>query len=211
MATTTPGVSAPASGSLKKPVLIVVGGIALYFAYRYTFHYFRWTEESYGYYWAFRLPLIFHVSGGLIALLVGVFQLWSGTNAQGMAAHPLSGRVYVAAVLLGSLASMILAVQSAAYGFAWVVGLRCLAAAWFATTAMALRCIRSRNIEAHRQWMTRSYIVTFAFVLFRISTDYLPAEAWWGIPADQMAVAMIWPVWVVPLLTYDLYLQHRGA
>jgi hypothetical protein len=57
--------------------------------------------------------------------------------------------------------------------------------------------------------MTRSYIITFAFVVFRFATDYVPYESWWGISPQEMAVAMIWPVWVVPLLAYDLYLQYR--
>jgi hypothetical protein len=60
-----------------------------------------------------------------------------------------------------------------------------------------------------RQWMIRSYIVTFAFVLFRITTDYIPAEAWWGVSLEQMSTAMIWVVWVFPLLAYEIYLQYR--
>lgn len=208
MATTT-SFNAPVLNGLRKPALIIVGAVALYFAYQYTLHYFVWSEASYGYYWTYRLPLIAHVGGGLVALLVGVFQLWSGTNAQAMGAHPVSGRIYFGAVLVGSLAGMVLSVASALYGFAWAVGVFLLAAAWLATTCTAILCIRRRNVKAHRQWMIRSYIMTFAFVLFRISTDYVPFEAWWGISRQEMSVAMIWPVWVVPLLAYEIYLQYR--
>jgi uncharacterized membrane protein YozB (DUF420 family) len=193
---------------LKKPVLVLVGAVALYFAYRYALHYYTWTEQSYGYYWAYRLPLIAHVSGGLFALLVGVFQLWSGLNAQSMGAHPWSGRLYLTGVLVGSLGALVLAVESSLYGFAWAVGLVALAVSWLTITGMALLCIKRRNIKAHRQWMIRSYIVTFAFVLFRIMTDYVPAEAWWGVSTQEMSVAMIWPVWVLPLLGYQVYLQY---
>jgi uncharacterized membrane protein YozB (DUF420 family) len=206
---TTRTVNAPLFGSVRQLALIVVGAVAIYFVYRYTLRYFLWSEESYGYYWQYRLPLIAHVSGGLVALLVGVFQLWSGLNAQVMSTHPVSGRIYLAAVLVGSLAGMVLAVTSALYGFAWGVGVFSLALAWFATTAMALLCIKRRNIKAHRQWMARSYIVTFAFVLFRITTDYVPSEALWNVSLAEMSTAMIWAVWVLPLLTYDLYLQYR--
>ena len=196
-------------GGMKKTALVVVGAVALYFVYQYTLKYFVWSEDSYGYYWQYRLPLIAHVSGGLVALLVGVFQLWSGLNAQVMSTHPVSGRIYLAAVLVGSLAGMVLSVTSALYGFAWGVGVFSLALAWLATTGMALVCIKRRNIKAHRQWMIRSYIVTFAFVLFRITTDYVPAEALWGVSLADMSTAMIWAVWVLPLLAYDVYLQIR--
>jgi uncharacterized membrane protein YozB (DUF420 family) len=204
---TTRSVSAP-SFAARKIALLVVGAIAFYFVYRYTLHYFFWNEESYGYYWQYRLPLIAHVSGGLVALLVGVFQLWSGLNIQGMGSHPVSGRIYLAAVLVGSLAAIVLSVTSALYGFAWGVGVFSLAVAWLATTGTALVCIKRRNIKAHRQWMIRSYIVTFAFVLFRVTTDYVPSEALWGVSLAEMSTAMIWAVWVLPLLAYDVYLQY---
>jgi uncharacterized membrane protein YozB (DUF420 family) len=206
---TTRSLNAPFFGGMKKTALIVVGAVAFYFVYQYTLRYFLWSEESYGYYWQYRLPLIAHVGGGLVALLVGVFQLWSGLNAQVMGTHPVSGRIYVAAVLVGSLAGMVLSTTSAVYGFAWGVGLFSLAVAWLATTGMALVCIKRRNIKAHRQWMIRSYIMTFAFVLFRIATDYVPSETLWDVSLAEMSIAMIWPVWVLPLLAYDVYLQYR--
>jgi hypothetical protein len=55
--------------------------------------------------------------------------------------------------------------------------------------------------------MIRSYIVTFAFVLFRLTTDYIPSQALWGVSLADMSIAMIWAVWVLPLLAYDVYLQ----
>jgi uncharacterized membrane protein YozB (DUF420 family) len=124
-----------------------------------------------------------------------------------MRSHPVSGRIYLAAVLVSSLAGMVLAVTSTLYGFAWGVGVFSLAVAWLATTGMALVCIKRRNIKAHRQWMIRSYIVTFAFVLFRLTTDYIPSQALWGVSLADMSIAMIWAVWVLPLLAYDVYLQ----
>jgi Predicted membrane protein (DUF2306) len=42
-----------------------------------------------------------------------------------------------------------------------------LCVAWVVTTGMALYAIRERRIEQHREWMLRSYTVTFAFVTYR--------------------------------------------
>jgi uncharacterized membrane protein YozB (DUF420 family) len=97
------------------------------------------------------------------------------------------------------------------FGFAWAVALVCLAIAWLATTGTALYYIRKRNVLLHKQWMIRSYIVTFAFVVFRIVTDYVPYEAWWGISRPDMSTAAIWPVWVMPLLVYEIMLGRRRA
>ena len=207
---TTTSMSAPSFGGLKKSALIVIGAVALYFGYRYTLHYFLWSAESYGYYWEYRVPLIAHVGGGLVALLVGVFQLWSGLNAQVMGTHPVSGRIYVTAVIVGSLAGMVLSISSALYGFAWGVGVFSLALAWLVITLTAVLCIKRRNFIAHKQWMIRSYIVTFAFVLFRLTTDFVPSEALWGVSLQEMSIAMIWAVWVLPLLAYEVHLQYRA-
>ena len=91
----------------------------------------------------------------------------------------------------------------------WMAG--CLALAWLATTGMAWYSIRKRDLLRHKQWMIRSYIITFAFVTFRLITDYLPYEAWWGISRPEMSNAAIWPVWVMPLLAYEMMLARRRA
>jgi hypothetical protein len=150
------------------------------------------------------------VAGGLVALLTGVFQLWSGLNGSAMRTHPWTGRLYVGGVAVGALGAISLAISSGNLGFAWDVGLMSLAIAWVGTTGMAFLCIRRRNLTAHKQWMIRSYIVTFAFVTFRIIVDYAPYEAWWGISPAEMSQAMIWAVWVLPLLAYEIQLQYRN-
>jgi hypothetical protein len=195
---------------LKRTLLIVAALVALFFVYETVLPYFTWSEAAYGYYWPHRMPLLAHVSGGLIALLAGLWQLWTGFNAQSMSLHPWTGRVYVFGVALGAFGALVLSFTSAVYGFAWGVGLVCLALAWLATTGMALYAIRKRKLLLHKQWMTRSYIVTFAFVVFRIITDHLPYEQWWGVTRPQMATAAIWAVWVLPLLAYELHLARRA-
>ena len=196
-------------GGTKKALLLIAALLALYFAYEQVIPYFVWSEEAYGYYWQFRLPLLLHVVGGLVALLSGVFQLWSGLNRRVMRTHPKTGRVYAAAVAVGGAGGIWLSFTSALFGFAWGVSLFMLAAAWLATTATALYLIRTRQVVAHQQWMVRSYIVTFAFVLFRIATDHIPAQELWGISYADWSNAMIWPVWVVPLIGYEILLAVR--
>src|SRR5687768_2118045 len=140
------------------------------------------------------MSLALHVTGGTVALLVGVFQLWSGLNRSAMSTHPWTGRLYGAGVAIGPLGAIILSITSALYGFSWAVSLFCLAVAWLAITGTAIYCIRRRNVIAHKQWMTRSYILTFAFVTFRLVVDYVPYEATWGISAQEMSIAIIWPI-----------------
>ena len=201
--------SAVTVGGAKRTLLLIVALLAIYFVYEQVLPYFVFTEQAYGYYWQFRTSLLLHVLGGFVALLVGVFQLWSGLNRRAMRTHPLTGRVYATSVVVGSAGGIWLSLTSGVYGFAWSVALFCLAAAWLATTGTAIYCIRKRSVDAHQQWMTRSYIVTFAFVLFRILADHVPYESMWGISRADWANAIIWPVWVVPLIGYEMLLALR--
>ena len=84
-----------------------------------------------------------------------------------MALHRTMGVAYMIAVVLGSLAAFRLAILT---DFGWVFGLALamLGVVWLLTTGMAYVSIRCRQIVQHQEWMIRSYVTTFAFVLFRV-------------------------------------------
>jgi len=86
-------------------------------------------------------------------------------------------------------------------------GLFGLALAWTLTTAMAYVAIRGRVIEQHREWMIRSYVVTLAFVFFRLFVALLEGLDI-GEPLERYKAAA-WICWVVPLLITELLLQAR--
>ncbi len=87
-----------------------------------------------------------------------------------------------------------------------------LCVAWVLTTGMALYTIRRRRIEQHRDWMLRSYIVTFAFVTFRLASTWL--DGWIHVPvdsvADELDTTLAWACWAVPLLFAEPFIQLRS-
>ena len=203
------GVQSGSFHGLTKVVLAIIGLLAVYYIFSSVLGYYVWNEESYGYYWQYRISLIFHVTGGLAALTAGVFQLWTGLNRTGMKQHPMVGKLYVAGVAVGALGGAVLSVTSAVYGLTFGVALFCLSVSWVAITAMAVHCIWNRNVRLHKQWMIRSYILTFGFVTFRLVLDFLPYEQWWGVTREDMANATIWLVWVMPMIAYEIRAQLR--
>jgi hypothetical protein len=81
--------------------------------------------------------------------------------------------------------------------------------AWLLTTGIAWVAILRRRVPLHKEWMVRSYLVTFAFVTFRVLTDNLPSvTARLGSP-DDAATNVAWLSWVVPLAVYEVILQGR--
>ena len=91
----------------------------------------------------------------------------------------------------------------------WVfgAGLAGLAVAWIVTTGLAFAAIRRGLIHQHQEWMTRSYVVTFAFVTFRIFAGITQATGV-GTLREELTAAS-WFCWAVPLLMTEAVLQGR--
>jgi uncharacterized membrane protein YozB (DUF420 family) len=111
----------------------------------------------------------------------------------------------VAAVLIGAIASVGMAAKVGAEQAAYASGLTALALAWLVTTGMAFAAIRRKNLPQHKQWMVRSYVVTFAFVTFRLVEDLMKAG---NVLSDhERASLLAWGCWAVPLLLTEVALQ----
>jgi hypothetical protein len=180
---------------------------ALYFIIKHVLRYFNLTEESYGTYFWPRVNWVFpHVIFGTLALLVGPFQFSNQLRAKYLKWHRRSGYVYLTAVLFGGIAGLALSITSqVSLTYQW--GLMFLAIAWLLTSGMAFFFISKRKITQHKEWMVRSYVVTFAFVFFRLGDDLLRYFEI-GENIDRLAL-MSWASWAVPLLFAEAILQYR--
>ena len=156
-------------------------------------------------YWPNRIWLLAHIGGGSLALLTGPFQLRSGFRLRQAKLHRFLGYVYTVGILVGGAASFVLAVRSSVpdFGFA----LFFLGLAWWVTLGMALVAIRNRRFDAHRDWMIRSYLVTFGFVTFRYLVD-LPVFNRFG---QSKLAAVAWSCWVLPLLVAEVFLHSKNV
>jgi Predicted membrane protein (DUF2306) len=154
-----------------------------------------------------RIPLLLHILGGTVALLTGPIQLWLGLADRRMHLHRKIGVAYMLAVGASSIGAFYLATHPSGGYWVFGAGLAGLAVAWVTTTGMAFLAIKRSLITDHKEWMIRSYVVTFAFVLFRIGYTALQALHI-GTPEQQLSV-MAWSCWAVPLLVNELIMQGR--
>jgi uncharacterized membrane protein len=153
-----------------------------------------------------RVWLLAHVATGGVALLTGPVQLWLGISNRAMHVHRRLGLTYAAAVLIGSVSAFYLAAHTS-LGWGFASGISGLGIAWLVTTTLAIVAIRRGLVGQHREWMIRSYVVTFAFVTFRACWTVLKA-AEVGTLAEQLAMAS-WFCWAVPLLIVEVVLHGR--
>ncbi|GAB1818766.1 DUF2306 domain-containing protein [Herbidospora sp. RD11066] len=113
------------------------------------------------------LSLMVHAVPGGLALALGPLQFVKRLRTSRPKLHRVIGRIYMISIVVASIAAVVNAVVTIS-GFAVQVAFFILVAAWLYTVAMAYRCIRRGEVQAHRMWMIRNYALTFAAVTLRI-------------------------------------------
>ena len=145
--------------------------------------------------------LIPHPRSGVIALLAGPIQFSSRLRQRHLKLHRVLGRIYVVSVFVGAFTGIALAA-----GRPGLPGTSMQAAAWMVCTTAALITARNRQIVQHRQWMIRSYAVTFTFVSSRV-LNLLPS--YWSHLGDSLAAVGVIAFTLASLLLVDIGLNWR--
>lgn len=145
--------------------------------------------------------LIPHTLAGTFALLIGPINFSSRIRQRHLQLHRILGRVYVVSVFVGSFTGIALA-----WGRPGLPGTSMQAAAWMVCTTAALVTARNRQIVQHRQWMARSYAVTFTFVSSRVLNLWPP---YWSHLGDTLSAVGVIAFTLASLLIVEIGLNWR--
>jgi hypothetical protein len=148
-----------------------------------------------------RALLIPHSLAGTIALVSGPLQFSSRFRQRHLKFHRILGRIYVVCVFIGAATGVALA-----YGRPGFPGTTGQAAAWVVCTTAAFITARNRHIVQHRQWMARSYAVTFTFVSSRVLNLW---PRYWSHLGDTLSAVGVIAFTLASLLIVDLGLNWR--
>jgi hypothetical protein len=107
--------------------------------------------------------------------------------------------LYLLAVFVGAFTGIALA-----WGRPGLPGTSMQAAAWIVCTTAAVVTARNRQIIQHRQWMARSYAVTFTFVSSRVLNLW---PRYWGHLGDSLSAVGVIAFTLASLLIVDLGLN----
>jgi len=169
--------------------------------------YGHFDAAHYFIFWKARWWLVGHLAGGSLALLLGPFQFSGWLRRRYVKAHRWMGRLYLFGVLVGSVSALYMGLRVAS-SKAFGIALLYLALPWVVTSGMAYVSALRRQFVAHREWMVRSYVVTFAFVLFRLLEKL---NVYGSLGAEMESVMDVWLAWTVPLLVTEVVLQWRRS
>ncbi len=143
--------------------------------------------------------LIPHTLCGTFALLAGPVQFSTRLRQRHLKLHRVLGRVYFFSVILGAVTGIALA-----WGRPGLPGTCMQGAAWIVCTTAAVLAARNRQVAVHRQWMARSYAVTFTFVSSRV-LNLVPA--YWSHLGDVLSAVGVIAFTLVSIVLVDLGLN----
>ncbi|SFL36957.1 Predicted membrane protein [Paenibacillus sp. 1_12] len=148
-----------------------------------------------------------HIVTATLALIIGPFQIFMKQSKARVRQHRLLGYVYVVSITVSGIVNLYLTLFATG---GWIAGLGffVLDVLWVATTWMALRKIRVKNIQAHKAWMLRSYALTFAAVTLRIWLG--PVTMLFG-DFEQAYRVIAWLCWVPNLLVIEAMIRAKAA
>lgn len=152
-----------------------------------------------------------HMLGGSVMLFCGAANLYIGSSRRFFQHHRLIGRSYLIGGALAALIAIFLALSPAHKADGAVMftnmstSLSMLALAWMVAATMAVRAIRNRRFDAHRDWMIRSYVLAWSFMFCRLASR-VPAVSEFG-----GGEAFIWMSWIMPVLACEVGLQWSAG
>src|SRR5208282_668652 len=143
--------------------------------------------------------LIPHSLCGTFALLAGPLQFSSRFRHRHLKLHRLVGRIYFICVIIGAFTGIALAT-----GRPGLPGTAMQGATWIVCTTAALIAVRNGQFAVHRQWMARSYAVTFVFVSSRV-LNLVPA--YWSHLGDVLSAVGVIAFTLASIVLVDLGLN----
>lgn len=152
-------------------------------------HFFGLLEERW-------LRFAGHFVFAPLALLVGPFQFVERLRRSRPRVHRALGWVYVGCIAVAGVASLLLAPGSYG-GLVTHFGFGMLGGLWLLTTGLALWHARHRRWVQHRDWMVRSFALTYGAVTLRLWIGVFMAQ---GHDFESTYQTVAWLSWVPNLL-----------
>lgn len=155
---------------------------------------------AYGMFWSRRAWLWTHLSGGVLAMLLGALQFVAPLRNAYPRVHRWIGRTYLLGMLVGIIGATGLIATSPAPA-AIRIAFAATGIAWVTTALAGFVAIRRKRTQVHRRWMIRNYLVTLAPATFRLA---LLVPGMMALASPMLMIPLLlWLSWALPLLAYE--------
>ncbi|MBC7935378.1 MAG: DUF2306 domain-containing protein [Rhizobacter sp.] len=173
-------------------------------------HFLELTPEALGKYYNYKWILISHITAGGGALILGIVQFWKKLRTYSWKIHRIIGLLYLLAVVVSSFCAVVLAfTTSYEVNLAYAFSLQIWVSVWISATALAYFFAIKKKFKLHQEWMTRSYIVTMAFVIsgLILKTPYVKNLG----SFEDISPSLFWLGWSIPLYLYEIIKSSKQS
>jgi len=185
---------------------ILILSIGLKFILEDAFPFLSVDREVLGRFFEVKIFIITHVSCGILAMVLGPFQLSKSFRRRYVITHRRLGYIYIIAILLGSIVATYMAwTTGLAVHWSWALALQASAFVWLTCVLLAFRAIRQKRFNQHREWMIKSYVSTYSFVFFRLMNDSSYAEHLGNF--IERGSTLGWMSFAIPIFITEIILQ----
>lgn len=148
-----------------------------------------------------------HIFSTPLLILIALFQLLF-QKFKNQPLHKLTGKIYVIGVLVISGPSAIILSFYAFGGLLSILSFFLLSSLWIITTLMGLNAAKVGDIQKHKNFMTRSFVLCFSAILLRILLFFFGFTFNWHGPT--MYTTASWLSWTFPLISCEVYLKVKN-
>ena len=150
---------------IKHVFFVIYGLMTLFVLYRYEMPFLDSQSPVWLHFAKVKWWLLPHGLLGAIALFIAPLQFSNRLRQRHLRLHRILGRIYVAGVAVSAPVAIHVAIVQGPPIL--VMAAITQSTGWILTTAIALYCIRTGNVQQHRQWMIRSYPFAMVFIFTR--------------------------------------------
>ncbi len=154
------------------------------------------------------IPIVFiiHALSGAVVLVTGILQFNQNLLKNNRKLHRTLGKVYVVTVWLSSLGGLFLAIAFDVSLIAKLIFI-VLAVLWFGATTIAYQQARHRKFKVHREWMIRSFALSFFFVMFSFWVDGVASI----FPPDIAYPLAVFTSWSLNLVVSEIWIRRTRS
>ncbi|MCW5958939.1 MAG: DUF2306 domain-containing protein [Pyrinomonadaceae bacterium] len=183
--------------------IILLSAYYLYRAVRYRF----FVEGIGETFWNKQFWFVFHLITALPVLILGPIQFSESFRQRHINRHRQFGKIYVVASIFGGLSALYLGFTLPYQGSIVPVIIGSLL--WLFMTTGAWVTIKRKNVQAHRLFMIRSYVLALTFISLRILSDMVEHLniLFFIENQDVKDTTYEWMSWVLPLLVTELWIN----
>ncbi|HAP02172.1 MAG TPA: hypothetical protein DCQ93_09645 [Bacteroidetes bacterium] len=151
--------------------------------------------------------LMIHFIAASATLFLGPLQFIPYIRNNFKTYHRTAGKIYIVGSIISALMVFLFMSQYELTGS--ILSLTLLASIWLFTTCAAFWFALKKNFKMHKQFMIRSYVWAFAFILIRALPILQSATGIFNfIKGDEMRLTVYeWICWIYPLIVTEFLLS----